>query len=138
MNSILWALAGGILIGISSSLLLWGIGRISGISGIYACTLNFPKSAHFWKYSFLLGLLVGGFVMYQLFATSFFNYTLDASVIKIIAAGLLVGFGTRLGNGCTSGHGVCGISRLAKRSIVATLVFMGAGILVVAIERFVS
>lgn len=137
MNTILPPLFGGLLIGVSSSLMLWGLGRITGISGIYSSILN-PSKENFWKYSFLLGLLAGGFLMYQAFPQKFFSYEISGSPLQVILAGLLVGFGTRLGNGCTSGHGVCGISRMAKRSLIATLVFMLVGIIVVGLEGALS
>ncbi len=133
MNSYILALIGGVLIGFSSSLLLGGIGRIAGISGILSSSLGLPKKEHFWRYSFVIGLLFGGLIM-NFFYPSYFDYKINESVIKVVVAGLLVGFGTRLGSGCTSGHGVCGIARLAKRSFVATLVFIGFGVITVALQ----
>ena len=130
MADFLPPLIGGILIGLASSLMLAGIGRITGISGILGSVLETPKREHDWRYSFLGGLLVGGLVLKLVFP-SLFNYEFVANWPLILAAGLLVGFGTRLGSGCTSGHGVCGISRLSKRSLAATLIFIVSGVLTV-------
>ena len=135
MNNLLLPLVGGLLIGVSTSLMLWGLGRITGISGIYSSVLSL-KQEDFWKYSFLLGLLVGSGIMYHFYKHIFFTYQIPGSTLRIILAGLLVGFGTRLGNGCTSGHGVCGIPRMSKRSILATLTFMLVGIIIVSLEGF--
>ena len=134
MNSILYAISGGLLIGLSSTLMLWGLGRITGISGIYSSIFS-PSRDNTWKYSFIMGLFVGGLAIYSTEADTYFNYEIDSSYLRIIIAGLLVGFGTRIGNGCTSGHGVCGISRGAKRSLIATITFILTAMIVVAIER---
>jgi uncharacterized membrane protein YedE/YeeE len=133
VNSFILALIGGLLIGVSSTLMLWGLGRVAGISGIYSSILSFNRE-NLWKYSFILGLIFGGFLLYQFFPERLFDYQITGSATRVISAGLLVGFGTRLGNGCTSGHGVCGIPRLAKRSILATITFILVGMLVVGIE----
>lgn len=133
MENILFPLIGGILIGLSSSTLLGGIGRIAGISGILGESLKRISSEDLWRIFFLIGLVLGGFVMKALFP-QFFTYQFNFSVMTYVIAGLIVGFGTRLGSGCTSGHGVCGMARLAKRSIVATLTFMAFGIITVAIK----
>ncbi len=118
-----WAsLAGGALIGASASLLLMGEGRVAGISGIVAGLL-----AERWRALFVVGLVAGGVLMRIFLPLSFGEAVV--SLPLAIAAGLLVGVGTKLGSGCTSGHGVCGISRFSKRSIVATLTFMATGIL---------
>jgi uncharacterized membrane protein YedE/YeeE len=135
MEGLLFPLIGGVLIGLSSSLMLWGLGRITGISGIYSSLFSL-KFDNFWKYSFLLGLLVGGIILHQLYPNELFDHQIPGSTSKVIIAGLLVGFGTRLGNGCTSGHGVCGIARLSARSIIATLTFILVAVAVVGIERF--
>lgn len=121
------SLAGGMLIGLSAAMLLLFTGRIAGISGIAGGLLtNAPRSELSWRGSFLAGLLVGGVAM-ALLSPELFVVALDRSALAFAAAGLLVGFGTRLGNGCTSGHGVCGIGRLSTRSIVATLTFLATG-----------
>lgn len=118
-----WAsLAGGALIGASASLLLMGEGRIAGISGIVSGIV-----ADRWRLLFVVGLVLGGIVMRIFLPLSFGASTVSLPVA--IAAGLLVGVGTKLGSGCTSGHGVCGISRFSKRSIVATVTFMTTGVL---------
>lgn len=123
---------GGILIGAAASLLLWLNGRIAGNSGIIAQALNFKEGL--WRLFYLLGLIAGG-VVFQMVYPQKVILTFDPSIPVLIAAGLLVGYGTRLGGGCTSGHGICGIARLSVRSIVATVVFMAAGILTVFILR---
>ena len=126
---------GGILIGASAALVLIGLGRIAGISGIFGGLL-FPRAGDVaWRVAFVFGLFVGGVVMNlwrpELFAVS------DPSLLGVGAAGLLVGLGTRMGSGCTSGHGVCGISRGAPRSMAATLTFMATGMLTVFLARHV-
>lgn len=133
MEKIFEPLLGGVIIGLASSFLFLGVGRISGISSIVAQLLSKPVKQEFWKYFFLLGLLAGGGVLF-LISPDKGNVTLDNSKVEIILAGLFVGFGTRLGSGCTSGHGVCGISRVSKRSIIATMTFMFAGILTVLVK----
>jgi uncharacterized membrane protein YedE/YeeE len=120
--------AGGVMIGLASLLLLLAGGRIAGISGIVGGLLT-PDGR--WRAFFLLGLAGGGALMFALKPEWFANTT-GTSLPMVAIAGLAVGFGTRLGSGCTSGHGVCGVSRLSSRSIVATLVFVGTGIITVA------
>ena len=121
---------GGVLIGLSGALLLFGLGRIAGISGIYGGLLQ-PKSGDIaWRLAFVLGLLGGGLIM-VLMAPERFTMPIDRSLLTVAAAGLLVGIGTRMGNGCTSGHGVCGISRGSPRSLMATVTFMVTGIVTV-------
>lgn len=121
------SLIGGMLIGLSAAMLLLFTGRIAGISGIAGGLLTRPpRSEVVWRLLFVAGLLVGGVAM-QLLSPAMFDFALDRSALALVAAGLLVGFGTRLGNGCTSGHGVCGISRMSPRSIAATMTFMATG-----------
>ncbi len=115
---------GGILIGIAATLLLAGSGRIAGISGIAGGLLARVPGDSAWRLLFLLGLVLGAGA-YQLVTAAPLEVRIDVSAPLLIAAGLLVGFGTRLGGGCTSGHGVCGIARFSARSIVATIVFIG-------------
>ena len=132
-----WAsLAGGIFIGIAAALFILLNGRVLGVSGILGGLLP-PKAGDAgWRIAFLLGLFCAPLVFRFLAPESFQHAPrIDASVGLLIVAGLLVGFGTRYGSGCTSGHGVCGISRLSPRSVVATLVFMGAGIATVVAVR---
>lgn len=123
------AITGGLLIGFAAVLLFAGIGRIAGVTGILAGAFSglfqAQKSEYWWRLTFLLGMFISP-VLYSAF-TALPEITLQADWPTILGAGLIVGFGTRLGSGCTSGHGVCGISRLSPRSIIATLAFMGAG-----------
>lgn len=106
-----------------------GLGRVTGISGITATALTSPRDS-LWRYAFLLGLIGGGAIFVTAFGVSTANV---AHGPWLIVAGLLVGFGTVLGSGCTSGHGVCGLGRRSLRSFVATLTFMAAGMATVAI-----
>ena len=126
------SLAGGLIIGAATVLLLLGIGRIAGISGIASSLLK-PKKVELWQVLFILGLIISP-LLYQLFATLPTMEVTD-SLPLLIAAGLIVGFGTRLGSGCTSGHGICGNARLSPRSMAATVTFMLFGILTVYIGR---
>ena len=134
MSSIILALVGGSILGISVVGYLYVNGRIAGISGLLAQVLQ-PKlllnNPAFW---FLSGLFIIPFI-YQLFVEP--EIVIKSSPLGLIIPGLLVGFGTRLGSGCTSGHGICGISRLSVRSIVATVTFMLAGIVTVFVMRHV-
>ena len=125
------ALAGGVLIGLASVWLLAANGRIAGISGILHGLFAQPPGDRGWRAAFLAGLLAAGFIWSFVFPA-----TKNESGLAVMAlAGLLVGFGTRLGGGCTSGHGVCGLGRLSLRSLVAVIVFMAAGMLSVFITR---
>ncbi|HTV17402.1 MAG TPA: YeeE/YedE family protein [Polyangiaceae bacterium] len=128
-------LLGGALIGLSASLLLLGSGRIAGVSGIAAGALFSPgEGQRAWRLAFLVGLVAAG-VPFVLLAPA----AIEASPRPLgwlAVAGLLVGVGTRLGSGCTSGHGVCGVSRLSPRSLMATALFVGTAMLTVAALRF--
>lgn len=127
---------GGLLIGASASLLLWLNGRIAGISGIVDGALARPGSEATWRWLFLGGLLAGAVIEFWLIpARRAFETGLSWPVFLL--AGVLVGVGTRLGGGCTSGHGVCGLGRLSTRSLVATLTFLVTGALTVFIVRHV-
>lgn len=126
-NGILMALAGGMLIGVAATMLLAIDGKVLGVSGIVGGLIDHKLKDRPWRWSFVMGLLIVGAIA-QLVNPSLLGSS-PASSITVIAAGLLVGFGTRLGNGCTSGHGVCGISRFSTRSLAATLTFMAAGML---------
>ena len=126
----IFALVGGLLIGISVTLMLWFNGRVTGIAGIVYGLMNPAPGDRAWRWYFLGGMLLGGFAMTLFKADSFLNLQVQ-SWPALVGAGLLVGFGTILGSGCTSGHGVCGLSRFSLRSMVSTGIFMAAGFLIV-------
>jgi len=125
------AMLGGLLIGLSAALLLWFNGRIAGISGIVNGALGGGERG--WRWWFLAGLVLGGGS--YIWITDAAPFRTDFPPGLIVLAGLLVGFGTRMGSGCTSGHGVCGLARLSMRSLVATLTFLAAGIIATFISR---
>ena len=133
MEKFMAPLLGGVLIGLSSTMILLFLGKIAGVSGILGTLISSPKSSGHWKLSFLGGLIFGGLIL-KIWFSELFNYSLNLNTIHVIIAGLLVGFGTRLGSGCTSGHGVSGLPRLSKRSLVATLTFILAGVITVFIK----
>lgn len=128
------ALAGGALIGLSASLLWLTTGRIAGISGILGSLLGPEKGDAGWRLAFLAGLMTAPLLAAGA-SGALPKVTIAASLPLLVLGGLLVGFGTRLGGGCTSGHGVCGVARLSRRSLVATLLFMAAGVTVAIIVR---
>ena len=128
------ALGGGILIGLSAALLLLGIGRIAGISGILDSALKPAGAETSWQFAFLVGLLAS-VPLLLLAGVELPSIHTDATLPVVALAGLLVGFGTRLGSGCTSGHGVCGLARGSARSLAATLTFMTFAVLTVFILR---
>lgn len=130
------ALFGGILIGLSASLLLLSHGKVAGISGILGGLLSPSTQDRSYRAWFLGGLLAAG-VLLMLSFPSVFPSSSSAPLGAVALAGLLVGFGTRLGNGCTSGHGVCGLSRFSTRSLAATVTFMGIGAATVFLARHV-
>lgn len=116
-------LIGGLIIGIASVLMLWGSGRITGISGIFGGLLS-PGSGDFaWRVAFVAGL-VGGGLLWPMITGNALPITLQVSWPIMLVAGFIVGFGARLGSGCTSGHGVCGLARMSPRSFVAVPTFM--------------
>ena len=129
-------LVGGVLIGLAAAMLLLLNGRLSGISGIVGGMMAPKTSDVGWRAAFVAGLLLGAFI-YMLATGEAPLLEMQASVPVLVAAGLLVGFGTRLGSGCTSGHGVCGIARLSRRSIAATAVFVGVAMLTVFLTHHV-
>ncbi|WNG46794.1 YeeE/YedE family protein [Archangium minus] len=137
--SLLPPLLGGALIGLSASLLLLANGRVAGISGVVGSLLAPVRGDIAWRVLFFGGLVTGGLLLAWLRPVSFATpASLSAGGVSLlVAAGLLVGLGSRLGNGCTSGHGVCGISRGSVRSIAATLTFMATGVLTVFLARHV-
>ncbi|HVO22205.1 MAG TPA: YeeE/YedE thiosulfate transporter family protein [Candidatus Margulisiibacteriota bacterium] len=134
--SVLTALGGGVLIGGAASGLLFLNGRIAGISGIVGGLLPPQRGEGFWRLAFVLGLLVGGVLLLRTYPAAFPTFQAP-SLARLAAAGLLVGFGTGLSNGCTSGHGVCGLARRSLRSLVATITFMGTGALTVYVVNHV-
>jgi uncharacterized membrane protein YedE/YeeE len=127
-------LIGGLMIGIAAAIMLLGLGRIAGVSGLAARAVGLSKSSapRGVAVAFVIGLPLGAFVVAV--ASRSVPAQFPAPGLLIVA-GLIVGFGTRLGSGCTSGHGVCGLSRLSRRSIVATALFMGSGFATVALMR---
>ena len=138
MSNFLWPIFGGVLIGLSATLLLLFSGRLAGISGIVWGAINPKKSGDtdtLWRWLFIAGILLGAFLFHLLTGKpapeANVNYPLAA------IAGLLVGMGVKIGNGCTSGHGVCGIGRLSTRSLAATITFMTVAIITVAIFNIV-
>jgi hypothetical protein len=128
------ALIGGALIGLSAMLLMLLTGRVAGISGILAGALAFAGGDRAWRAAFIAGLVLSP-LLALLVGLRLPDPVMPSSWAVVVIAGLLVGFGTRLGGGCTSGHGVCGIARLSVRSIVATLIFMGVAMVVVYAGR---
>ena len=129
------SLLGGLIIGMAVAILYLMRGNYTGISGLYFNVISVNKSGFLWRFLFITGLIIGPVIL------SFFSYTdlgfemPNTNPIIVILGGLLVGYGTQLGSGCTSGHGVCGIGRLSIRSIVGTCVFVGAGVVTVFITR---
>ena len=144
--SILWteftpwaSLAGGALIGLSAAMLIVLLGRVAGISGMAGALLQLPTWSSLqqwgWRLAFMLGLVAAP-LAWQIFEP-LPAMQMPGNPLVIIAAGLLVGFGTRMGSGCTSGHGVCGLSRLSMRSLAATLAFMASGAATVFVVRHI-
>jgi uncharacterized membrane protein YedE/YeeE len=132
---LIYPIAGGLLIGLAAALLLLLSGRIAGVSGMLAATLRVADKGPPWRQAaaFVLGLPMGALLVAATLRRP--EIIITSSVPLLITGGLLVGIGTRLGNGCTSGHGVCGMARLSPRSIAATLTFMAAGFLTVFLAR---
>ena len=128
------ALLGGVLIGLSATLLLWSIGRIAGISGIVNGLGTAPRSDRAWRAAFLFGLMAAGGITMQFLSYAPSRLQTGSTPILLLA-GLLVGFGTRMGNGRTSGHGVCGLGRLSWRSLAAVVTFMTTAIVTVFVMR---
>ncbi len=128
------ALIGGALIGLAASILLLTHGKVAGISGLYGGVFRRGTSDRAFRFSFIAGLVAAGGLVRLLFPAAFAT-SWSAALPVVLIAGVIVGFGTQLGNGCTSGHGVCGISRLSVRSLVATGVFMATGFATVFVVR---
>lgn len=140
------SLIGGLMIGASATLLMYGIGRIAGISGVVGTLLTRqPAGETAWRIAFIVGLLIAAALTFPLApalkvigANLPMQADIAASPWLVIVAGVLVGYGARLGSGCTSGHGVCGIGRLSKRSIVATMTFMVTAALTVYLSKWIA
>ena len=130
------ALAGGVLIGVAAAMFVLLNGRIAGISGVLGGLLRPSRGDIAWRAAFVLGIVAAPWV-YSI-VTAWPQPQIDAGQGALVVAGLLVGVGTRYGSGCTSGHGVCGLSRLSPRSLVATAAFMGAGFATVYVIRHLS
>jgi uncharacterized protein len=130
------AAIGGALIGLSAVLLMLFTGRIAGISGIFAGLINPQTNDRSWRAAFIAGLVAAP-ITAVLVGYPVPMPQMPGSLITVVVGGLLVGFGTRLGGGCTSGHGICGIARISPRSIAATCAFMAAAIVVVALTHHV-
>jgi hypothetical protein len=130
------SLAGGLLIGASTSALLWLDGKVAGISGIVGGLLRPARGDVAWRVCFVAGLLGAGYLLRAIVPALFVDATMGSFGVALLA-GFLVGVGTRLGGGCTSGHGVCGLSRGSRRSFVATLVYMATGMATVFLVRHV-
>jgi len=126
---VLESLIGGTLIGVAISLLLLFNGKVLGVSGIISELTTKPIDKNYWRLFFVLGLLVAPFI-YSLYKPMPLS-TMTTNNVMVIVGGLLVGLGSRLGSGCTSGHGVCGIARLSIRSMIATITFISFGVLTV-------
>lgn len=131
-EALLRALAGGVAVGCASALLLAGIGRIAGVSGILGGFLRAGARDRGWRASFAAGLVLGAWLAARCSPTP---VSISATPLQLVLAGALVGFGTQLGSGCTSGHGVCGLARRSRRSLAATAVFMGAAVATVFASR---
>lgn len=134
VNDYSQALSGGILIGLASWILLAGVGRVSGVSSITAGVLTSRRQSSAWRWMFLIGLSGGGALFAWLLGTP---HVETRHVLVLIPAGFMVGFGTVLGSGCTSGHGVCGLGRRSKRSLVAVAIFVGTAMVTVLIASLV-
>lgn len=136
--SMIQSLMGGLLIGTAAALLLWLTGHVAGISGIIGRVLFAIKKSDelIWRWMFLIGLVIGAKLYYMGFAAAPAGRDYFPAWLLMVS-GLLVGFGTSLGKGCTSGHGVCGLGRLSMRSLVATLIFLGTAIITTTLVRHV-
>lgn len=136
MNCWIAAAAGGALIGTAATLLLWLNGRIAGVSGVLNGVLTPKRGDVVWRILFLGGLVIGAGAYLKLVPAAYVPRS-DFPLPTLLLAGLLVGFGTRMGNGCTSGHGVCGLGRLSLRSLYAVLAFMSTAIATTFVARHV-
>ncbi|SIN60791.1 hypothetical protein SAMN02745824_0743 [Parasphingorhabdus marina DSM 22363] len=127
---------GGTMIGIAAAIMLLGLGRIAGVSGLLARTMAISQSGMRKRVAaaFIVGLPLGGLLFELAFGPVLTRY--PPSMLMLVVGGTVVGFGTRLGSGCTSGHGVCGVSRLSPRSLLATATFIGSGMLTVILMKY--
>jgi uncharacterized membrane protein YedE/YeeE len=130
------ALIGGLMIGGGGVVLLWLNGRIAGVSGIFGSVLATDQTFNGWRIMFLVGLVLGGFI-WAFAGGDVGAIVIEANTMELVGAGLLVGFGTQLGSGCTSGHGVCGIGRMSPRGLVSTVFYICTGALVIYVLRHV-
>ncbi len=138
LQSLMMGAIGGTMIGLSVAIMLLFLGRITGISGIFGGALIPPDGDRLWRAVFVFGLLVGGASLWWLYPAAFPVASLKSmSWPVVVLAGLLVGVGTRMGSGCTSGHGICGLARFSVRSLVATVTFILAGAATVFLARHV-
>ncbi|NIO39532.1 MAG: YeeE/YedE family protein [Burkholderiales bacterium] len=128
------ALTGGALIGLAAAIMWWLLGKMTGISSILGNALSARGLDLEWRVAFIGGLLAAGIIAVFAFSDAV-EFEMEADYVRAVAAGLLVGFGTQLGSGCTSGHGVCGVSRVSPRSLIATGVFMLSGFVIVFVVR---
>lgn len=127
---------GGMLIGLSAVILMAANGRIAGISGILGGLFSFDLSGALWRIAFLTGLILSPY-MYRKLTGEISEFAITGDFVLLVVGGLLVGFGTVVGSGCTSGHGVCGLARLSKRSLVAVCLFMTSAMITVFVMRHV-
>lgn len=130
------SLIGGVFIGISTVILMWFNGKIAGISGIFHGIFTYRSGDYWWRWLFIIGLILGAQIYHFLPAIAFTPRT-NYPISLLIIAGLLVGIGTKIGGGCTSGHGICGVARLSRRSIVATIIFMAFGFITVYVTKHI-
>jgi uncharacterized membrane protein YedE/YeeE len=137
MHHFVLAAIGGGLVGVAAVMMMALNGRIAGVSGILSGVFTQPAGERLWRLLFVLGVVIGG-ALPPLLDADFKPPLPGAGVLLAVIGGLLVGLGTGLGSGCTSGHGICGIARLSKRSIIATLTFMAAGVVTVALLRLTT
>ncbi|MDX2321561.1 MAG: YeeE/YedE thiosulfate transporter family protein [Moritella sp.] len=134
--TLLDSILGGLVLSIAALLMLFGIGKLSGISGIFYGLKNSRAPSEYWRILFIIGLVISPFFAALLGFS--LPSSIDVSWAAIIIGGLLVGIGTRVGSGCTSGHGICGIGRLSARSLVATIIFMSTAVITVFVVNSIS
>lgn len=133
LSQVMLPLGGGVLIGLAASALLWTHGKVAGISGLYSGIWDRHVPDRSLRVAFILGLVAAGLAAVAIWPAAFGRSPVGLGTVAL--AGLLVGLGTKMGNGCTSGHGVCGISRVSPRSLVATLTFIATGAMTVFVLK---